>query len=155
MAAIPYILEAVGAAVAVKSSLDQQAAIKATGAYNAAVQKNDVIQQNLIDRENIRRQRAQDQLAIGAMRARMAGSGVEMSGSPLAVLGYNAANLELSAQDAAYQASTSYSQGMSRVSAINFNTASALSAQRTRTAATILSGVGSTYQTGVKTGIFG
>lgn len=104
MPAIPIIalvVTAAGAAMQYKGSMDQAKATKQVAAYNAKTQENEAIQQDMEMREQISRTRRENKRILASQRAGVAASGIELSGSPLEILGANAANLELQNQDMA------------------------------------------------------
>lgn len=120
MPAIPIIalvVSAAGSYISYEGAQDQAKATKQTAAYNAKVQENEAIQQDMEMREQISRTRRENKRLLASQRAGVAASGIELSGSPLEVLGANAANLELRAQDMARQATLGVMRGKAQAKA--------------------------------------
>ena len=97
-----------------KASVDQAKATERTAKYNAKVQENAAIQEDMEMREQISRTRRENKRLLASQRAGVAASGIEMTGSPLEVLGANAANLELRAQDMARQSTLGVMRGQTQ-----------------------------------------
>jgi hypothetical protein len=102
MAAITASLMAIAAvaqtAMSVKSAMDAKEAGKIQASNIKAEQRN----AELTNAENLKRERIRSARAMGTIRAKLAQTGSDTSqGTPLAILGENAANIELGFQDAA------------------------------------------------------
>lgn len=111
------VVSAAGAYMSYDAAQEQAKATKATAAYNAKVQENEAIQADMEAREEIARTRRQNKRLLAEQRASVAGSGVAMAGSPLEVLGDNAAMYELNALDQARAATAGVLQGKSAAKA--------------------------------------
>ena len=155
MPAIPIIalaVTAVGAGVSYSGSQQQAKATKQTAAYNAKVQENEAIQQDMEMREQISRTRRENKRLLASQRAGVAASGIEMTGSPLEVLGANAANLELRAQDMARQSTLGVMRGQTQAKATIWEGNQTAAGIRLGAAGTLLSDAGriggSTYTVG-------
>ena len=145
MPAIPIIalaVSAAGAAMSYKASVDQAKATKQVAAYNAKVQENEAIQQDMEMREQINRTRRENKRLLASQRAGVAASGIEMTGSPLEVLGANAANLELRAQDMARQSTLGVMRGQTQAKATIWEGKQTAAGIRTQAAGTLLSDAG-------------
>ena len=90
--------------VSVASSVSKSRTAKAAGKFNAAKLRNDAMQKEAIGRLNITRQRAVNERYLSTMRAKFAAAGVQLQGSPLAVLGSTAGQLETDIADMAFSA---------------------------------------------------
>ena len=149
---IPYIAMAAGAAVSYSGSMQQAKATERTAKYNAKVQENAAIQEDMEMREQISRTRRENKRLLASQRAGVAASGIELSGSPLEVLGANAANLELQAQDMARQATLGLMRGQTQAKATIWEGNQTAKGIRTQAAGTLLSDAGriggSTYTVG-------
>ena len=145
MPAIPVIalvVSAAGAAMSYKASVDQAKATERVAKYNAKVQENEAIQQDMEMREQISRTRRENKRLLASQRAGVAASGIEMTGSPLEVLGANAANLELRAQDMARQSTLGLMQGQAKAKATIWEGKQTAAGIRTQAAGTLLSDAG-------------
>ena len=145
MPAIPVIalvVSAAGAAMSYKASVDQAKATERVAKYNAKVQENEAIQQDMEMREQISRTRRENKRLLASQRAGVAASGIEMTGSPLEVLGANAANLELRAQDMARQSTLGLMQGQAQAKATIWEGKQTAAGIRTQAAGTLLSDAG-------------
>lgn len=139
---IPYIVMAAGAAVSYSGSMKQAKATKQVAAHNAKVQENEAIQQDMEMREQISRTRRENKRLLASQRAGVAASGIELSGSPLEVLGANAANLELRAQDMARQSTLGVMRGQTQAKATIWEGNQTAKGIRTQAAGTLLSDAG-------------
>ena len=152
LAIASIVVSAVGAGVSYYGSQQQAKATERVAAYNAKVQENEAIQQDMEMREQISRQRRENKRLLASQRAGVAASGIELTGSPLEVLGANAANLELRNQDMARQATLGVMRGQSQAKATIWEGAQQAKGIRTQAAGTLLSDAGklawSTYTTG-------
>ena len=145
MPAIPIIalvVSAAGAAMSYKASVDQAKATERVAKYNAKVQENEAIQQDMEMREQISRTRRENKRLLASQRAGVAASGIEMTGSPLEVLGANAANLELRAQDMARQSTLGVMRGQTQAKATIWEGKQTAAGIRTQAAGTLLSDAG-------------
>jgi hypothetical protein len=104
-AALPLITlatGAIGAGVSAYSAIAQGQAAKAAGDAANANAKTEARNAELEAAEQSTRERIKARRMLSTIRARMAGTGlVTDTGAPLAILGENAGNIELSFQDAA------------------------------------------------------
>ena len=145
MPAIPVIaleVSAVGAGVSYYGSQQQAKATERTAKYNAKVQENAAIQQDMEMREQISRTRRENKRLLASQRAGVATSGIELTGSPLEILGANAANLELQAQDMARQATLGLMRGKAQAKATIWEGKQQAKGIRTQAAGTLLSDAG-------------
>jgi hypothetical protein len=94
----------VSTGLTVASSVSKARTAKAAGKFNAAKLRNDAMQKEAIGRLNITRQRAVNERYLSTMRAKFAAAGVQLQGSPLAVLGSTAGQLETDIADMAFSA---------------------------------------------------
>lgn len=97
-----FLAAAASAAMTVKSGMDAKEAGKIQARNIKAEQAN----AELTNAENLKRERIRSARAMGTIRAKLAQSGSDTTqGTPLAILGENAQNIELGFQDAARTAS--------------------------------------------------
>ena len=152
LAIASLVVSAVGAGVSYYGSQQQAKATKQVAAYNAKVQENEAIQQDMEMREQISRTRRENKRLLASQRAGVAASGIELTGSPLEVLGANAANLELQAQDMARQATLGLMRGNAQAKATIWEGKQTAAGIRLGAAGTLLSDAGriggSTYTVG-------
>lgn len=85
--AIGLVLLVAGAGVSHYGSQKQAKAVEKTAAYNARLERNKNKADVDIAAENMRRQASINGKQIAAQRAAIAGSGISVAGTPLAVLG--------------------------------------------------------------------
>ena len=145
MPAIPIIalvVSAAGAGLSYKASLDQAEATEKTAKYNAKVTENAAIQEDMEMREQIARNRSENKRLLASQRAGTAASGIELSGSPLEILGANAASLELKNQDMGRAASLRLMQGQAQAKATIWEGKMTAAGIRTQAAGTLLSDAG-------------
>ena len=145
MPAIPIIslvVMAAGAGVSYYGSQQQAKATEKTAKYNAKVQENAAIQEDMEMREQIARNRSENKRLLASQRAGTAASGIELTGSPLEVLGANAANLELKNQDMGRAASLRLMQGQAQAKATVWEGNMTAAGIRTQAAGTLLSDAG-------------
>ena len=90
---------AVGTGISVYGQMQQASAQKRMANYNAKVAENEAIRVQQEGQEERDRQRREHRRLIGRQRTQIAKSGLQETGSPLAVLAENAGMLELQAQD--------------------------------------------------------
>ena len=156
LAIASLVVSAVGAGVSYYGSQQQAKATERVAKYNAKVQENEAIQQDMEMREQISRTRRENKRLLASQRAGVAASGIEMTGSPLEVLGANAANLELQAQDMARKATLGVMRGQAQAKATIWEGNQQAKGIRTQAAGTLLSDAGkiagSTYTTGQNRG---
>lgn len=152
LAVAALVVSTVGAGVSYYGSQQQAKATERVAEYNAKVQENAAIQQDMEMREQISRTRRENKRLLASQRAGVAASGIELTGSPLEVLGANAANLELQAQDMARQATLGVMQGQAQSRATIWEGKQQAAGIRTGAAGTLLSDAGriggSTYTVG-------
>jgi hypothetical protein len=126
------VVAVVGAGVGAYGAHQQAQAAEDTAKYNAQVQRNQAEAETNVAKENVARAQTQARRELAALRAANASNGLAMQGSPLAVLGDTATQLQLEALDIAYageararalqsQASMSLYEGKTRASAIRTN----------------------------------
>ena len=148
------ILMAVGTAVSAYGQYQSGQAQKAAANYNARVQEAQAIQQDMENRENIRRERKSGQGLLSSQRQKLGASGVVIqTGSPLEVLGRTAGELELRAQDAARAGRSNLQYGLSQAQMTKWEGKQAATAATLGAAGTLLQGTGqaiSMYKTGKK-----
>ena len=145
MPAIPIIalsVAAVGAGVSYYGAQQQASATEKTAKYNAKVQENAAIQEDMEMREQIARSRSENKRLLASQRAGTAASGIELTGSPLEILGANAANLELKNQDMGRAASLRLMQGQAQAKATVWEGNMTAAGIRTQAAGTLLSDAG-------------
>jgi hypothetical protein len=148
------ILMAVGTAVSAYGQYQSGQAQKAAANYNARVQEAQAIQQDMENRENIRRERKAGQGLLSSQRQKLGASGVVIqTGSPLEVLGRTAGELELRAQDAARAGRSNLQYGLSQAQMTKWEGKQAATAATLGAAGTLLQGTGqaiSMYKAGKK-----
>ena len=142
LAVAALVVSAVGAGVSYYGSQQQAKATERVAKYNAKVQENEAIQQDMEMREQISRTRRENKRLLASQRAGVAASGIEMTGSPLEVLGANAANLELRAQDMARQSTLGVMRGKAQAKATIWEGKQTAAGIRTQAAGTLLSDAG-------------
>ena len=142
LAVSALVVSAVGAGVSYYGSQQQAKATERVAKYNAKVQENEAIQQDMEMREQINRNRAENKRLLASQRAGTAASGIELTGSPLEVLGANAASLELKNQDMGRAASLRLMQGQSQAKATVWEGNMTAAGIRTQAAGTLLSDAG-------------
>ena len=142
LAVASLVVSAVGAGVSYYGSQQQAKATERTAKYNAKVQENAAIQEDMEMREQIARNRSENKRLLASQRAGVAASGIEMTGSPLEVLGANAANLELQAQDMARQSTLGVMRGQTQAKATIWEGKQTAAGIRTQAAGTLLSDAG-------------
>ena len=152
LAIAALVVSGVGAGVSYYGSQQQAKATERVAAYNAKVQENEAIQQDMEMREQISRTRRENKRLLASQRAGTAASGIELTGSPLEVLGANAANLELRAQDMARQATLGVMRGQTQAKATIWEGKQTAAGIRLGAAGTLLSDdgpiAGATYTVG-------
>ena len=137
------ILMAVGTAVSAYGQYQSGQAQKAAANYNARVQEAQAIQQDMENRENIRRERKSGQGLLSSQRQKLGASGVVIqTGSPLEVLGRTAGELELRAQDAARAGRSNLQYGLSQAQMTKWEGKQAAKAGVLGATGTILQGAG-------------
>ena len=142
LAVAALVVSAAGAGVSYYGSQQQAKATKQVAAYNAKVQENEAIQQDMEMREQISRTRRENKRLLASQRAGVAASGIELSGSPLEILGANAASLELKNQDMGRAASLRLMQGQAQAKATVWEGNMTAAGIRTQAAGTLLSDAG-------------
>ena len=137
------ILMAVGTAVGAYGQYQSGRAQKAAANYNARVQEAQAIQQDMENRENIRRERKSGQGLLSSQRQKLGASGVVIqAGSPLELLGRTAGELELRAQDAARAGRSNLQYGLSQAQMTKWEGKQAATAATLGSAGTLLQGTG-------------
>lgn len=140
------ILMAVGTAVNAYGQYQSGQAQKAAANYNARVQEAQAIQQDMENRENIRRERKAGQGLLSSQRQKLGASGVVIqTGSPLEVLGRTAGELELRAQDAARAGRSNLQYGLSQAQMTKWEGKQAATAATLGATGTILQGAGQAF----------
>ena len=143
------ILMAVGTAVSAYGQYQSGQAQKAAANYNARVQEAQAIQQDMENRENIRRERKSGQGLLSSQRQKLGASGVVIqTGSPLEVLGRTAGELELRAQDAARAGRSNLQYGLSQAQMTKWEGKQAAKAATIGASGTLLQGIGSAMAMG-------
>ena len=143
------ILMAVGTAVSAYGQYQSGQAQKAAANYNARVQEAQAIQQDMENRENIRRERKAGQGLLSSQRQKLGASGVVIqTGSPLEVLGRTAGELELRAQDAARAGRSNLQYGLSQAQMTKWEGKQAATAATIGASGTLLQGIGSAIAMG-------
>ena len=137
------ILMVAGTAVSAFGQYQAGQAQKAAANYNARVQEAQAIQQDMENRENIRRERKAGQGFLSSQRQKLGASGVVIqTGSPLEVLGRTAGELELRAQDAARAGRSNLQYGLSQAQMTKWEGKQAATAATLGSAGTLLQGTG-------------
>ena len=140
------ILMGVGTAVGAYGQYQSGQAQKAAANYNARVQEAQAIQQDMENRENIRRERKAGQGLLSSQRQKLGASGVVIqAGSPLELLGRTAGELELRAQDAARAGRSNLQYGLSQAQMTKWEGKQAATAATLGSAGTLLQGTGQAY----------
>ena len=143
------ILMAVGTAVSAYGQYQSGQAQKAAANYNARVQEAQAIQQDMENRENIRRERKAGQGLLSSQRQKLGASGVAIqAGSPLEILGRTAGELELRAQDAARAGRSNLQYGLSQAQMTKWEGKQAANAATIGASGTLLQGIGSAMAMG-------
>ena len=137
------ILMAAGTAVSAYGQYQSGQAQKAAANYNARVQEAQAIQQDMENRENIRRERKAGQGLLSSQRQKLGASGVAIqTGSPLEILGRTAGELELRAQDAARAGRSNLQYGLSQAQMTKWEGKQAATAATLGASGTLLQGTG-------------
>jgi hypothetical protein len=102
MAVVTGTIMAIAAVASAAMAAKQAADAKEAGKIQARNIKAEQSNAELTNAENLKRERMRSARAMGTIRAKLAQTGSDTSqGTPLAILGENAANIELGFQDAA------------------------------------------------------
>ena len=137
------ILMGVGTAVGAYGQYQSGQAQKAAANYNARVQEAQAIQQEMENRENIRRERKSGQGLLSSQRQKLGASGVVIqAGSPLELLGRTAGEIELRAQDAARAGRSNLQYGLSQAQMTKWEGKQAATAATLGASGTLLQGTG-------------
>lgn len=140
------ILMVAGTAVSAFGQYQAGQAQKAAANYNARVQEAQAIQQEMENRENIRRERKSGQGLLSSQRQKLGASGVVIqAGSPLEILGRTAGELELRAQDAARAGRSNLQYGLSQSRMTKWEGKQAATAATLGATGTILQGAGQSF----------
>ena len=142
LAVAALVVSAAGAGVSYYGSQQQAKATERVAKYNAKVQENEAIQQDMEMREQISRTRRENKRILASQRAGVAASGIELTGSPLEILGANAASLELKNQDMGRAASLGLMRGKAQAKATIWEGKMTAAGIRTQAAGTLLSDAG-------------
>ena len=142
LAVAALVVSAVGAGVSYYGSQQQAKATERVAKYNAKVQENAAIQEDMEMREQISRTRSENKRLLASQRAGTAASGIELTGSPLEILGANAASLELKNQDMGRAASLGLMRGKAQAKATIWEGKMTAAGIRTQAAGTLLSDAG-------------
>jgi hypothetical protein len=138
------VISLIGTAVSAYGSYQQGKAQQRAADYNAKVQEAQAIQQDMENRENIRRERRAGKDLMSSQRQKLGASGVVIgSGAPPELLGKTAGELELRAQDAARAGRSQFQYGMSEAAMTRWSGKQAASAGLIGAAGTLLQGTGS------------
>ena len=144
--AIAAVILFAGAAISAYGQYQAGQAQKAAANYNARVQEAQAIQQDMENRENIRRERKAGQGFLSSQRQKLGASGVVIqTGSPLEVLGRTAGEIELRAQDAARAGRSNLQYGLSQAQMTKWEGKQAATAATLGATGTILQGAGQAY----------
>jgi hypothetical protein len=144
------VLTAASTAVSIDAQKQQAKTAVRVADYNAEIDEQSAIQADMEAREKATRIRKRNKSVTATQRSKIAAAGILTSGSPLEVLGETEAALELEAMDAARIGRTALSAGFARAEATRFAGASQAASLKTDQTATLLSGLNSATQTGVK-----
>jgi len=108
--------------------------------FNAKLEEQAAIQADLEGRENLTRSRRSNKSILSSQRAKVAGSGVLLEGSPLEILAENAARLEQGALDQDRQSRIASSNATARARSIRMGGASQAKGLNRQATGTILGG---------------
>lgn len=122
--------------------------------FNAKIAENAGIQADMEHREQIARMRKNNERLKATAVTKVATSGVIFEGSPLDVLGENAAHLELAVLDEARLGEVALRNSTATATATRFEGASIASGLRNKSIATGISGVTQLANTGIQSGAF-
>lgn len=111
--------------------------------YNAEVDINESLQANMEQEEIAARIRKNNKKVAATQRSKIAAAGVLTAGSPLELMGLQAAAGELEAMDALRLGRTAIRAGKEKAKARRFGGASTASAFKTKQGGTLLSGASS------------
>lgn len=145
----------IGTGVAVYGSVQASKSAEAMADYNAKVAQQQAKHQREVGDENARRRREINLRYLSTQRAQYAKAGVQMTGTPLAVLGKTASVLEQEALDISYQAELAAQRSFSEARMARFEGAAQSRAYLYQGAGSLLSGVGTAaqqYDTAVQKG---
>lgn len=150
-----YAAAVVGGTYATVEGQNQQAkSAQNIADYNAKVAENAAIQKDMEHRENVARIRKNNERLKATSETRIAKAGVIFEGSPLDVLGQNAAALDLMAQDEGRLGEAAIRSGQSSASASRFEGRSIAAGLRNKSVGTVISGFGQVASTGIQSGAF-
>lgn len=143
---ITLALLAASTGTAVYSQQQQAKSQERAAAYNARLAENEAKNREAESHEAIRRQRIENRRKLSRIRAQLASQGtLTTTGSPLAILGESAGNMELALQDAKrasdMQAASFRSQGQMGL----WEADQAKAAANISSAATVLNGATSAF----------
>lgn len=143
IAAISLTTTAIGTGAAVFSQIQQGKAAEDAAEANARLAEQEAKNKQSVALENIRRQRARNRRFLSRQRALIAGRGIAMEGSALAILGRSAGVLDINIDDALREAQLSINQSHSEAQQARFGGDQARGASNLQAGATLLSGVAS------------
>lgn len=126
---------AISASVSIYTSNAAADAQETTANYNARIQQDKARQEQEVAAENARRKEKEAQALVARQRAALAGQGLAMEGTPLAVLGETYLQEQQQVNDMAYQAAT-------RAAALRQGAALSLVEGKNQAAGTRLQGYG-------------
>jgi hypothetical protein len=145
MAAITSaVIAGAGVAMSFYGQRQQAKAAESTANYNASIQRDQATRENQVSAENLRRKTRENNRLLAQVRASTAAKGLSNQGTPLAVLGETAFQLEREINDLSYEAATRYqslAQGARMTTWEGQQTASAI---RTSATAGLIKGAAST-----------
>jgi hypothetical protein len=102
------IISIASAAYSFYGQQQQAKAAESTANYNASIQRDQATRENQVNTENLRRKTRENNRLLAQVRASTAAKGLSNQGTPLAVLGETAFQLEREINDLSYEASTRY-----------------------------------------------
>jgi hypothetical protein len=107
MAAITSaVLAIAGIGVSVYGQREAAKAAEATAKYNAGLARSQADQSNAVAAENMRRKQRENSQLLAAQRSALAARGLQMEGTPLAILGESGMMLERDILDMGFEASS-------------------------------------------------
>ena len=101
---IGIVMTSISAHIQVESSRGAAKAAEKTAAYNANEKRKQAVQEMAVAGENARRKQGENQRLLAQLRSASAASGMTMEGSPLAVFGDTALQLERDILDLSFDA---------------------------------------------------
>jgi rubrerythrin len=145
MAAITSaVIAGAGVAMSFYGQHQQAKAAESTARYNASIQRDQATRENMVNAENLRRKTRENNRLLAQVRANTAAKGLSNVGTPLAVLGETAFQLEREINDLSYEASTRYQSLAQGAKMSIWEGQQTSSAIKTAATAGLLKGAGST-----------